>query len=1250
MLRRARVTGVVLGAVMAAAPAAHAAQVGVNQGGAGVFVSSLVNADADRITISRDSATAVRVSENGGAPLTGSEANCTGYGTSVVICTVTSVSAVVRTGAGNDRIVVANDVPSQLFGGSGNDEIQGGPAADTLDGEAGDDLLFGSGGNDTFDGGEGSDILYGSQNAGADVFQDTGSSGTDTLTYFFSDDPVTVTVADGLANDGALGEGDEVKGGFERLQGSRSAGDTLTGGPAAEIINGSGGDDVITGGAGADVLEGNVGNDTIDARDGGADTVIACDSPSDDPPNSGTNELAKLDAADPEPKGCERQERDGAPTSDAPPPPPPPPGGTTPDGVLNRDLRGCPTGGQLFLRPDAKAADLRAGRLRLLVGVPVGGWIVRARITDASGARILGAATSSAPPVAGVVALRPTVVAGIPDGVKVTVGVTVIDPVRGCVAAISDDLALDATPDGSSDVTPGARAAQAQSTQRVIDCKPPNPVPGSQDYKDLFAGNATCTPESPPQPPKCERLFPITQAVTISGACIKKDPKDPSKLTSQAKIDLNGIEITPQGAITWEGDKLKLTFGGNVTIAIPTLDRGRRTGEIVLYEGKGFSTSLAADEITLLDGQTSGKAKVGGFPVVGKASFKFTAGGGTLDLRFGLPKGFGPKGLQGGALLKLTPNGIELTDAVLKLPETVEIGRFKLKKLGALSGELRYKARDGKATWTGKLNAALPAPPVGDPPALDMEIEFVDGALTKGSLQASNINKPFGHPAVFLQSIGAGFETSPLKISGNLGVTFGPKLGRLRLASAELSSLSYTFSDPGVWEGSGKLKALGGGEATGRVKYSTDGKLDFDGALKLNYLVAAIEGQWAGNVVLGGGFRASGKASLRLPLLPVVQAGVNATDKALSVCGELEDVELGLTIRYSAPLAPELLQGCGLGEWGKAPKASAAARARAAATVAASTELPAGLPKAAFSATGTTGVPNVVLVGPGGRRINAPSAGGGAVGIASPGDRSVYFVVKAPAAGTWSLEVQDGSVPVASTRVARGIEEPKLDVELEGSGDRRVIRYALDGPPGTRVTFFEEGAGVGQDLGTHGGKGRVGFAPADGDPGRRSILAVLELDGLPLGSPRRVAGFRVGPAPKPGEPPCYSDTVRNPFKRESRITIGGVEPECARLKITLRGDDVGIDWKSAKNASGYRVTAKSSGRIQVVETDANVTKATVKGIGPDDGVAISVVAVGEDGEAGPAAKAVVRPARIRPIRARPLPDVSVLGLAEITVG
>ena len=142
-------------------------------------------------------------------------------------------------GSGNDQLDGSGNGNGFLAGGSGDDVIQGGPAKDEMRGDDGDDHLSGGAGEDIVKGDEGNDRLDGGPDAdamfgGADVDSLNGDEGPDRL-----DNPTPAEVAD-----------------------DRS----LTDGP--DIISGGTGDDQLGGGLGsgpmqADRLSGGDGRDTV---------------------------------------------------------------------------------------------------------------------------------------------------------------------------------------------------------------------------------------------------------------------------------------------------------------------------------------------------------------------------------------------------------------------------------------------------------------------------------------------------------------------------------------------------------------------------------------------------------------------------------------------------------------------------------------------------------------------------------------------------------------------------------------------------------------------------------------------------------------------------------------------------------------------------------------------------------------------------------------------------------------------------
>ncbi len=169
---------------------------------------------------------------------------------------MTSGAGLDRLSADGSRVSVGPvAVPVSLYGGSGDDLLRGGAAADSL---------FGGDGQDGFD--------MGKAPAGADVLD--GGPGVDAADFSGRTAIVRVTLAGG-ADDGEDGEGVDVRASVEIVVGG-SADDVLTGNAQANQLNGGPGNDTLSGGAGDDFLFGGAGNDTING-DAGNDYIYGED-------------------------------------------------------------------------------------------------------------------------------------------------------------------------------------------------------------------------------------------------------------------------------------------------------------------------------------------------------------------------------------------------------------------------------------------------------------------------------------------------------------------------------------------------------------------------------------------------------------------------------------------------------------------------------------------------------------------------------------------------------------------------------------------------------------------------------------------------------------------------------------------------------------------------------------------------------------------------------------------------------------
>lgn len=205
--------------------------------------------------------------------------------------------------------LTGNTGTNYLRGYAGNDTIDGGAGSDTMVGDDGNDLYYvreasdvvtetnaATGGTDTvhsylahtstqtytlesniengrivttaasnMKGNTLNNFLY--AGTGNNVID--GSSGTDSLSYYYGNNGSGVTVnLSTTAAQATVGSGTDILLGIESLYGTNYA-DRLIGNAGANYLRGYGGNDSLDGGAGTDTMVGNVGNDLYYVRNGG---------------------------------------------------------------------------------------------------------------------------------------------------------------------------------------------------------------------------------------------------------------------------------------------------------------------------------------------------------------------------------------------------------------------------------------------------------------------------------------------------------------------------------------------------------------------------------------------------------------------------------------------------------------------------------------------------------------------------------------------------------------------------------------------------------------------------------------------------------------------------------------------------------------------------------------------------------------------------------------------------------------------
>jgi RTX calcium-binding nonapeptide repeat (4 copies) len=249
---RASCLAAALALALAAGPAtARAASVSITRD---ALTFDAAPGERNAVTVTRAPAS-YRIVDTGAIVSPGG--GCRSTAPNAVECTTRSVERiVVRAGDGDDFVTLSVTTRSIMSGGDGDDRLEGGEGLDDLLGGDGDDELLGGDSADLFIGGTGADTMSG----GASIIE---LLELDTVVYDERTRPVNVSL-DGVANDGAGGERDNVLRDVEAVIGGH-AGDLLTGDDRGiDVLLGGRGDDALRGlGGDLDALIGEAGADRI---------------------------------------------------------------------------------------------------------------------------------------------------------------------------------------------------------------------------------------------------------------------------------------------------------------------------------------------------------------------------------------------------------------------------------------------------------------------------------------------------------------------------------------------------------------------------------------------------------------------------------------------------------------------------------------------------------------------------------------------------------------------------------------------------------------------------------------------------------------------------------------------------------------------------------------------------------------------------------------------------------------------------
>ncbi|HLH65373.1 MAG TPA: hypothetical protein VKV27_06690 [Solirubrobacteraceae bacterium] len=325
---------------------------------------------------------------------------------------------------------------------------------------------------------------------------------------------------------------------------------------------------------------------------------------------------------------------------------------------------------------------------------------------------------------------------------------------------------------------------------------------------------------------------------------------------------------------------------------------------------------------------------------------------------------------------------------------------------------------------------------------------------------------------------------------------------------------------------------------------------------------------------------------------------------------------VGFRYQWGGSFVP-FIADCDLGPIFVDVYAQSGLRARADAT-GVGVRLRAHLPVAEVIVRGRGGAPLLAISGPGGQHLQDQSASHPAVSTPIvisplPALGETVIALNHPRGGVWRVSALPGSAPITEVEHLDGLAPASVSARVLGRGRARTLIYRIRPRPGQRVSFFERAGQVWHLIGSaRSSSGRIGFQAADGPGGRRLIVAIISLGGVP--SQRLVvASFTAPPREAPARP--------------------------QRLRLRRRGASVVISWAAVRGAQRYLIdVALSDGRRLAFIEPAHTHALRIGAVSGQLTARVTLRALGLADVPGPSAAAGLaaasRPGRVRGLRAR----------------
>jgi hypothetical protein len=691
--------------------------------------------------------------------------------------------------------------------------------------------------------------------------------------------------------------------------------------------------------------------------------------------------------------------------------------------------------------------------------------------------------------------------------------------------------------------------------------------------------------------------FGDIDAIAEAG-CFLRDPKNPTSGAAiiQGEIRLNGLEIIPDAGVEIVIDPRQHTI--NTTGDVRVVLRAPVIGDIQLYHGTldiSLSGDLADAGQTLFDFNTATASGLEGFPFDTSIEVQIQHDSVVIPVSLKLPPYMGS--VTGAAtLLANNADGLELKSLHIGVGDLV-LGALEIK-------DLNIDYTQTGDVWTGSAMLNIPA---GSPYfGIAVSVRFDKGDFDQGSFQ---VTVPYPGVPIFtdtyLDGFGGGFDIHPDSRSFEGTIMVGaipldpPNYG---ISVTGTVTITFINNGPVVLEVTGTGAVHGLQLATAKLLFQTNGYFEVDGNIDVDLDVAELQASVKALADLPAK-EFSAEINGSLSVLGYGTFGISGivSSKGVAACGTVLGATFGL--HYAWGDTPGAGFGCDVSDYEVQPVSAVATSglhpARVATVATASSSAFEDL-----AVAGTGAPPSVVLHGPGGQTVvpvilsSASSPTSPALALPDASNDTTYVMIPKPGSGTWSVAAAPGSSVITAVSSATGYADPKVQAHVVVRKGKHTLAYKISSQPGLTVSFAERAKNEYRQLGTaRNTHGTLRFKPGVGQAGKRTVYALISVDGVPRET-MKVASYRA-----PG--PVIPSRVRG-------------------LSVRHRGHRFIASFKSAAGADYYVATiVGSDGRhlVKVLRGPHHTLNLPV--IGYKDHLSVQVIGVSLLGRKGSAVSARV---------------------------